>query len=85
MRSFFNKHTVDSLWGHPEVLLDEVEGHRQRNQGDEKSWSDGGDDPDGWQTQQRGSRQRLQRRRNMLRETLKVRLFSLQINAAKNM
>lgn len=47
MRSFFNKHTVDSLRGHPEVLLDEVEGHRQRNKGDEKSWSDGGDDPDG--------------------------------------
>lgn len=59
---------MDSLGGHPKVLLDEVEGHCQGNQGDKKSWSDGGNDSDGWQTEQRGSRQRLQRWRNMLGE-----------------
>lgn len=59
---------MDSLGGHPEVLLDEVEGDRQRNQGDEEDGSDGGDDADGRQTEQRGPRQRLQRRRNVLRE-----------------
>ncbi len=68
LHSVYNKSLVDSLWGHPEVLLDEIEGHPQGNQGDEKSWSDGGNDPDGWQTQQRGSRQRFQRWRDMLRE-----------------
>lgn len=62
-----NKYTNDSLGGHPEVLLDEVKGHCQRDQGNNKSQSDGGNDPDGRQAEQRGSGQRLQRWRYMLR------------------
>lgn len=62
------KYSVDALGGHPEVLLDEVEGHGQGNQGEEEERSDGGNDPDGRQAEQRGPRQGLQRGRNVLRE-----------------
>lgn len=55
-----------SLGGHPEVLLDEVEGHSQRHQGGQEDGRDGGDDADGRQHQQRGSGQRLQGGRDVL-------------------
>lgn len=60
------EYTVDSLWGHPEVFLDEVEGHCQRDESSQENWRDGGNDADGWQTEQCGSGQGLQRGRNML-------------------
>jgi len=61
--------TTDSLGGDPEVLLDEVEGHGQGNQGEEEARRDEGDDPDGRQAEQRGPRQGLQGGGNVLRES----------------
>lgn len=67
MNSFITSVSVfRSPGGDAEVLLYEVEGHRQGNQRGEKDGCDEGYDPDGRQTQQRGPRQRLQRRWNML-------------------
>lgn len=57
-----------SLGSHPEVLLDEVEGHSERHQGGHEDRCDGGDDADGRQHQQRRPGQRLQGGRDVLRE-----------------
>lgn len=40
MRCSYNKYTVDILGGDSEILLNEVEGHSQRNQGNQENRSD---------------------------------------------
>lgn len=68
LRRRLKTRALHSLGGHAEVLLYKVEGHSQGHQGDDEVGRDGGNDANGRQAKQGGSRQRLQRRRNVLED-----------------